>query len=191
MKGINGREKFIAVSIDLFLEKGFNGTAMQDIANQLGLQAPTLYNYVKSKQGLLQELLFEMVEKFEKGMADIVESSYTPLEKLKAIIAMNVRLTAQHPHQVGLLVNEWKHLESPHLEVFQESRTHYESMFAAVIRQGMETGELRQMDLDFMTHSVLSSIRWLFQWYRPREEEINPIELERQMIEFVLQGVAV
>lgn len=184
------REKFYAESLKLFWEKGFKATSMRDIAERLNIKAATLYNYVSSKQELLEILLFDIAHRFHSGMVDISGSSYSPIDKLKAIVALNVRLTVEHPHKVSLLVGEWRNLEDDKREEFLENRGDYESMFRGIVSAGIAEGELREMNLEIALQAILSSIRWLFTWYSSGEKSPNPIELEKQMIDFILGGIS-
>lgn len=183
------REQFYSVALQLFYEKGFKATSMRDIAGKLDIQAATLYNYVKSKHQILENFLFEAANEFHDGISQISHSSYSPLEKLKAVISLNVRLTVERPYQVALLLGEWKHLKDDKKEDFLKNRNSYESMFRKIIEEGIDQGEFRNMDLEIAMQAVLSSIRWLFTWYASGKKQINPFELEKQMVDFILGGV--
>ncbi len=183
------RDAFLQTSLRLFVERGFKATTMRAIADQLQIEAPTLYNYVKSKDELLEDQVFFIADQFLTGMQHIADSSYSPAEKIKEVIKLNVRLTSEYPYQVGLLVNEWKHLKEEKLSAFIDSRATYERLFREIVRAGIEQGELRSMDEEVATYSILSSVRWLFSWYTSEQKPINPIELERQLVAFVLGGV--
>lgn len=183
------RAQFIAVSLKLFQQKGFKATTMRDIAQELNIEAATLYNYIKSKQALLDGLLFEIANRFHEGLSNIESSSYAPLDKIKALVNLNVRLTVEYPYHVSLLVNDWKHLEEPRRSAFVKNREEYEGMVRQIIQKGIETGSLRPMDLEIATYSILSSIRWLFSWYIAHAEDQNPIELEKQLVDFILKGM--
>lgn len=183
------REKFIETTLQLFHSKGFKATTMRDIAGVLDIEAATLYNYIKSKQQLLDDLVFDIAHQFHDGLHDIYQSSYSPLEKLKSIVNLNVRLTAAHPYQVALLVSEWKHLKEDRQKEFLANRGSYEEMVRNIIAQGMSEQELRPMELEIATYSFLSAIRWLFSWYIKQGEKLNPIELEKQIADFILKGM--
>ncbi|NRB46866.1 MAG: TetR/AcrR family transcriptional regulator [Saprospiraceae bacterium] len=183
------RERFIETALELFHNKGFKATTMRDIAKALQVEAATLYNYIRSKQQLLDDLVFEIADQFHDGLSNIYNSSYSPSEKLKAIVDLNVRLTTAYPYQVALLVGEWKHLEEVRQQAFLDNRGSYEQMVRDIIGQGMEVQELRTMDLEVATYSFLSSIRWLFSWYIEQGSAVNPVELEKQMSDFILKGM--
>lgn len=183
------RAQFIAVSLKLFQQKGFKATTMRDIAQELNIEAATIYNYIKSKQALLDGLLFEIANRFHEGLSNIESSSYAPVDKIKALVNLNVRLTVEYPYHVALLVHDWKHLEEPRRTAFVKNREEYEEMVRQIVQKGIETGSLRAMDLEIATYAILSSIRWLFSWYITHAEEQNPIELEKQLVDFILKGM--
>lgn len=189
MERKTNRKQFYHEALKLFHEKGFKATSMRDIAQKLDIQAATLYNYIKSKHEILEVLLFEVADKFKNGIEDISQSSYSPTEKLKAVIGLNVRLTVEHPYQVSLLVSEWKHLQDEKKMDFLANRDSYEASLKQIIQAGMEQGEIRSMNLEIAMQAILSSIRWLFTWYSVEKGSLNPVELEKQMVDFILSGV--
>jgi len=189
MKETDRRKRFFQTALQLIKEKGFKAMSMQDLADHLGCHKTNIYNYVKSKQDLLDTLLFEISNKFHEGIADIETSAYPPMEKLKAVVALHVRITVAHPYQVALLVHEWRHLKPERQQEFLEFRNTYEQKLQSILKEGIQEGILDIDNLEFTTNCMLSSIRWLYSWYNPNDPSVNPIELERLMTGFVLNGV--
>jgi len=187
------RERFFSESLKLIHEKGYKATTMRDIAKQLDFKVANVYNYIESKQSLLESYLFGISGEFHKGIDHIIESSYSPKEKLKAVITLHVQLTSQKPYEVALLVNEWRNLEDKDgrnkLNDFLEERTAYESKVRRVVKEGIKSKQLRSMDLEIATHAILSSVRWLYNWYLEHSDSVNPIELEKQLTDFIFKGM--
>lgn len=183
------KKKFLDESLKMIHEKGYKATTMRDLADRMGFEVSNIYNFIESKEALLETYLFQISEDFHTGIDHILESSYSPTEKLKALVSLNIRLTSTKPYQVGLLVNEWRNLQEPKLTRFVERRGEYEEKVRIIIREGIDSGEFRPFDMDIITHAVLSSVRWIYYWYTDHSEEVNPIELEKQLTEFVLGGV--
>jgi AcrR family transcriptional regulator len=50
------RERILDVSLDLFIEKGFDGTSLREIAERLGITKAALYYYFSSKDDILMAL---------------------------------------------------------------------------------------------------------------------------------------
>ena len=49
------------VAQSLFKEKGYVGASMRDMAQTLGIEAPSIYNHVSSKQELLSKICFDIL----------------------------------------------------------------------------------------------------------------------------------
>ena len=50
------RMKILDASLELFSQRGFDGTSMDDIAKTCGMKAPNLYKYFKGKQEILESM---------------------------------------------------------------------------------------------------------------------------------------
>src|SRR4051812_14698782 len=61
------RESIMSAALDLFVERGFFGTAVPEIADRAGVGAGTIYRYFESKEALVnaiyreQKLLFGQI----------------------------------------------------------------------------------------------------------------------------------
>jgi len=56
------KDRIFSTAVDLFNEKGFSKTSMQDIADNANLAVGTLYNYFPSKNYLLLDIMHEEIE---------------------------------------------------------------------------------------------------------------------------------
>lgn len=189
MKVSARKKKFLDESLKMIHKKGYKATTMRDLADQMGFEVSNIYNFIDSKESLLETYLFEIADEFHEGIDHIIQSSYTPTEKVKALVSLNIKLTTTKPYVVGLLVNEWRNLKEPKLTEFVNGRNEYEGKVRSVIEEGIEYGEFQSYDLDVITHAVLSSVRWVYYWYIDKRENVNPYELEKQLSDFILNGI--
>jgi len=58
-RGARTRQNIIDATLDLFEERGFHGTLVDDIANAVGISRAALYQYFESKEDIFIELLRE------------------------------------------------------------------------------------------------------------------------------------
>lgn len=182
------KQRFFQVALSLIHEKGFQATTLRMIAEQLGCDVANVYNYIDSKQGLLEKFLFGISAEFHQGMQQIRASTYSPQDKLRAVIHLHVKLATEKPHVVSLLANEWRNLREPRLSAFVAEREAYENGVKAILKEGIASGTIRAMDLEIATFTFLSSVRWLFSWVT-QQQEVNPFELEKQLGDFVFLGM--
>lgn len=179
---------FYETSLKLVYKKGFKATTMRDLAEEMGCDVSNIYNYIDSKQSLLEEILFNINDLFQEGIDLIRCSDYGPIDQLKQIVRLYVNLSIERPLELSLLTNEWRNLKGEKLELFISEREKFEHKVKSIIREGMRKKVLIEMDLKLATFLFLSALRLLFDKYALTENPFNKIELERQINRYIFQG---
>ncbi len=59
------RDEILRVSLNLFSEKGFDGTSVRDIAGRIGITQSSLYKHFSSKDEILREIFEEMKRRYD------------------------------------------------------------------------------------------------------------------------------
>jgi AcrR family transcriptional regulator len=97
------REVILDTAERLFAERGVDGVAVRDLAREMNLTAPSLYNHFRSKQELYDAVL-------ERGLLPLLEMSAeawgpgdVQVEKVRAVADQLVGHLAHHPHLAALL----------------------------------------------------------------------------------------
>jgi AcrR family transcriptional regulator len=189
MKGITKKEKFLAITLQLIHEKGFKATTLRDIAQKLNFEVANVYNYIDSKQALLEAYLFDISDEFHKAQDRIIDSTYSSREKVQLMIASYIQITAKRPYEQALLVNEWRNLKEPRRQEFMQRRKDYEDKLMAVLQEGVDQGQFRVLDVELTAHTLLASLRWLYKKHIDEAKAINPIEIEKQLTDFIFLGI--
>ncbi len=189
MKTTTKRDRFFAASLQLIHEKGFKATTMRDIAHKLNFEVANVYNYIDSKQSLLETYIFDLQDEFHDAIDAILDSTYSPKEKLRLTIASYIQITAKRPYEQALLVNEWRNLKEPRLQEFIERRKAYVNKVKTIIDSGVAKKEFRQLDVDISTQTILASLRWVYLRFIEDKTSVNSVELEKQLCEFILTAI--
>ena len=190
MKKSTKKERFLEVVLKLIHKKGFKATTMRDIAQELNFEVANVYNYIDSKQSLLEEYLFDIQDEFHNAIDPILDSTYNPDEKLRLVVSSYIRITTKRPYEQALLVNEWRNLKEPRLQEFVTRRKEYECKLGVIIKAGVEQGQFRTLEVEMATQTILASLRWLHNKYLESESAINPIEIEKQVTDFIFEGIS-
>jgi AcrR family transcriptional regulator len=148
----------------LFAEQGFHGTSMEDVADAMGIQKPSLYEYVSSKQDLLHETMREGALAFHAAL-DAIDERLTAVEKLRLALRAHLRVVAEQLDVATVFVREWRYLEGERREDFVRERRRYEERIRDLFREGVEQSELRT-DLDVAAAALLflSAANWAYTW---------------------------
>lgn len=190
MKKSNKKERFLDVVLKLIHEKGFRATTMRDIAQELNFEVANVYNYIDSKQSLLEGYLFDIQDEFHSAIDRILDSSHAPNEKFRLVVSSYIRITTKRPYEQALLVNEWRNLKEPRLQEFVERRKGYENKLRGIITEGVEQGQFRTRDVEMTTQTILATLRWLHNRCLNTESIINPMEIEKQLLDFIFNGIS-
>lgn len=127
-------EKILEVSQQLFLEKGYDNTTIQDIVDQLeGLSRGAIYHHFKSKEDIMDALGDKMFS--DKNPFEVVKkrTDLNGLQKMKMAIMLNqsnekqVELTKQaipmlkNPHVLARMIDTNRRILCPYwLELIEE-----------------------------------------------------------------------
>lgn len=185
------KEAFFNSTLKLMYDKGFAGTSMRDIAKNANFKAANVYNYVDSKESILEQVIFDIFREFDQYMSHILESSCPADQKLRFLISKHIQFTISEPYRVALLVYDWRNLKEPKLREFQEMRKDYLLKVGSILKEGTETKQFRPMNVEMATFLVFSSLRWLFNIVIHDKKEHNPIEIEKQITDYIFSGIGV
>jgi TetR/AcrR family transcriptional regulator, cholesterol catabolism regulator len=144
--GIVSRGQFVnssdidSAACSLFAQRGFSRTTMRDIAQALGIQAPSLYNHISSKGEVLDRILLTSIRAQHADLEAALKALDDPFSRLQR--GMQAQIAFRTEHVDELLVGSRETLE-----LDDEVRTEYLSyrdrqydLWAEVVTQGVSTG---------------------------------------------------
>ena len=156
-----------SAALELFVERGFSATRLDDVAKRAGVSKGTLYLYFDSKDDLFKAVVRE-------GIVSRIEEAE---ERIRAY-------TGNTPDLLGELVHDWwnqigatklagisKLMMSeagnfPDLAKFyhDEVIVRGTALFASVIQRGIDSGEFRPVPLEFVPRIACAPVNMLMLW---------------------------
>lgn len=127
-------------ALTLFAERGYLGTGMRDLAEHVGIRAPSLYNHLGAKQDLLREVVDEAMAELLAAHRAALNSSPDVVEQLRRAMEAHVRYHAVHPREVAIVNGELRHLEEPAHTRVSQLRNGYASSWTELITRGVREG---------------------------------------------------
>lgn len=95
-------ERLLAAAAVLFAERGYGGTSMADIAEQVGVRKASLYNYYPSKEEILMHLLRGSIRAWGEASGGELEGDGPIGERLWRHLLAAVRFVGEHPEMVAI-----------------------------------------------------------------------------------------
>lgn len=186
--GINRKEQIISTAAQLFRQKGYAASSMRDIANALSIEAASLYHHIKSKEEILEIICFTMAQKFLSSIAEVNDIYFNAEERLRKAILHHVEIITEDIDKSAVFLREWRSLPENSLSDFIQLRNHYENEFTKIVESGVQEDIFDHVDVKFAVLSVLSSVNWINEWYKP-EGKMGVNEIANKISDFVMGGL--
>jgi len=103
---INTEKKILEASKIVFLEKGFDGARMQEIADKAGINKALLHYYFRSKEKMFDAIFQEAFQQFFPKVAEIMMTEKPLFEKIEFFIDSYISMLANNPHLPGFVMHE-------------------------------------------------------------------------------------
>ncbi len=172
----------------LFRIRGFNAASMRELAETLGVEAPSLYNHIGSKSELLQAICLKVAGEFTAQLQATESTGLTNIKKIETILRFHIRMMMDQFDEVFVANHEWKYLKEPFLSDFLNQRRVYEKRLVALIGEGIKLKEFRKTDPYVAALTLLSAVRGLEFWHR-HKKKVSPKVLEEDMVDHLLKGI--
>ena len=154
------------VAARLFRERGFHGTSMQDISDELGLLKGSLYHHIRSKDELLTAVLADSVNDVLARVRAAERSAAAPREQLQAVIEAEILAMSEHLDELGIWLAERTRMPETLSEIARQGRA-VDRVLLNVIERGNEVGEWSLVDTRRPFIAIRDMVAAFATWYDP------------------------
>lgn len=186
------KNKILDVALDLFSQRGVEGTSMSDIAGELGLTKAALYRHFSGKEEILETIMDIGEAYYENTFGSLAHLPEVPesIEELKQLSWKQIDFTMHDSCIVKL--RKFCVIDQFYCEKLAELATKHfvtglENMYAMIFQKMMERGILKQSDPDFLAFEYVSPINAMIHLRdRQPEREEDILERIRKHIDYCL-----
>jgi AcrR family transcriptional regulator len=175
----------------LFAQQGFDGTSLQDIANEVGVLKGSLYHYITSKE----DLLADVVQLGQQGLQENITlcNNFTgsPIDQVIAFTYGHVCLNAtpERIERASVFFHDWEKVKPDRRRDLVKDRDDYERYLRDVLTAGREDGSIDpDVNIRNCSFAILGVITSYNRWYRPGGP-LTPDQLGREFAAFSLAAV--
>lgn len=198
MTKVRDLNQVLDVAARLFGKRGYEGTRLDDIAQELGVLKGSLYYYTSSKADLLRHINGRRLRELIANGTEIVESDASAMDRLEAILREHLdSIDRYHPES-----SQW--FEStlgprpgtrrargdapPNPERLNHN---YSALVVRLIEEGQGLGEFREdLDPQITALGLLGACNWLTRWYS-KDGRLGIDEVSDTLITLLLRGLRV
>ncbi|TPG59828.1 TetR/AcrR family transcriptional regulator [Roseomonas nepalensis] len=152
----------------LIYRRGFEAMSLRELAAEVGIQAASLYNHIRTKQDLLFDLIREHMERLLAHTDLALAAAPAGAEdRLRAFVASHVTYHLERKHEVFVANFELRALDPRHFAAIVALRRAYEEKLVAVLDLGVARGEFRIGDTRITAYAILAMLTGACTWYKP------------------------
>lgn len=199
----NTRERIKAAATEIFVERGYDGARMQEIADRAGANKAMIYYYWASKEALFAAILGENMGHLFKMLGATFEDEGLDAETvITRLVHTHLHFLQEHAHLPRLIVREM-HSGNPVVEKLIRRNMGklaqgYIGKFGERIKQLMEAGAIRPMDprqilmnvvaLNLFTFIMQPLLATMWGDDLPDDQQLLQ-ERERSVVDLLLHGL--
>jgi TetR/AcrR family transcriptional regulator, cholesterol catabolism regulator len=182
------RDEILDAAAQIFSQKGFHATSMQDIAQAVSLQKASLYYHISSKQEILVDVLDRALDLLIVNMEDVMNLPLPPDEMLRRALTVYLTTILEHRELASVLLLEHRSLEPELHQRHIPRRDRFERLWRDLINQGIEQGFYNCSDPAMTGRALLGVMNWSITWFRP-EGSLKPEAIADQFADLFLAGL--
>lgn len=188
-KAANAREVILDTAIRLFSERGYTGTTMRDIAEEVGVLPGSLYAHIKGKEELLAEIVTTGIKQFLDLQKAVETSNNSPEEKLRQVIKSHIGIAARDPERTLVVFHQWRFLAEPNRSSAVKMRRQYAKMITDIlVEHAQSIGRDLDNHIKIQCFTVLGALNWTPEWYDPNGP-LSPDQLGDLMADSLIGGL--
>ena len=132
------RERILRAAIDCFLERGFDATTIDEIAERADVARATVFNHFQRKEAFLSAYFAERRQRLAALIAEKLDGMAGATTRLYAAFDLLADLNEEAPAETRELVGAWWRTGGS-----QATEPDTGRLLAEIVRQGQQQGEFR------------------------------------------------
>jgi len=193
------RQKSIRTAAgEVFREKGFHATKLQDVAERAGMDRASLYYYVGSKDDLFRDVVSKAVAANVSDAEELARLDLPASEKLSRLFrGLMASFERDYPFLYVFVQEDPEKLrstlsdgEDPWAVTLDQSERYF-SIVKQIVADGMESGEIQSvLPPSVVANSLIGMINSSHLWFEPNGL-LGAEEIGTSMARMVLDGLRV
>ena len=180
-------ETLLAVAVEVFLLRGYDGTSMEDLAAAADISKSSIYHHVRGKEELLRLALARALDRLFATLDEPESCAGRPIHRLQHVVRRTAEVLMAELPYVTLLLRV--HGKTATEQWALERRREFDGRVAGLVDEAAAEGDLRgDVDPHLATRLVFGLVNSIGEWYRPRDDQPSP-EVADAVVRIAFDGL--
>ncbi len=163
------RETILARAAELFAQRGYTATSMNEVAEACGVSKPSLYHYVRDKHQLLAEIAEAHITRLLALVAEVDAAKPDPEQRLRRLIDAFLLAYAGSQAEHRVLTEDVRFLAPAEKERVLDGQRRVVAAFAEAIA-ATRPDLVRSRLAKPLAMLLFGMMNWMFTWLQPKGE---------------------
>ena len=154
-------------AVKAIAKHGFEAASLREIAKEVGIRAPSLYNYITSKEQLLYELMKDPLTSMLAEYRALVKEVDDPAQKLRIFVQVHLNFHLHSRLDVFIGNMELRSLSANHFRTIVNLREEYARVLQGIVEEGVKSGVFDAAEPRAVTLVMLGMLSGVCHWYQP------------------------
>ena len=100
------KRKIFEAAMDLFAQKGYDGTSVEEITSVVGIAKGTLYYHFSSKEEILYFLVEEGMNLLKNSIEIKTKNFKSSVDKIKAVVLIQIKSIVKYENLITLVIGQ-------------------------------------------------------------------------------------
>jgi AcrR family transcriptional regulator len=160
-------DSLLAVAVEVFNERGYDGTSMEHLSRAAGISKSSIYHHVRGKEELLNRAVGRALE----GLFGILEEPGAregrAVEQLEYVVRRTTLVLMAELPYVTLLLRVRGNTRTERWAM--ERRREFDQRVSGLLKAAAADGDLRaDIEVRLATRLLFGMINSIAEWYRPQ-----------------------
>jgi len=185
---VTKREAVLKTAAELFLEKSYGRTSLNDVARRLNITKPAIYHYFHNKEDILLGCYGWGTKLIEESVSELAEHDGTGLEKVEAFIYSYANVMTVNFGRCVMRLDEGDLSPEARTKV-RASKRKIDRRLRSFIQAGIEDHSIAPCDAKIAAFAIAGALNWICMWYEP-EGALSAEEISSQFASTLTRGLA-
>ena len=174
------KRKIFETSMQLFAQKGYDATSVEEITATVGVAKGTLYYHFYSKEEIFQFLIEEGVKLLKNSITIKTANLTNSLDKIRAIVLIEIKVLVKYENFMTIILSEiWG--TGARSKMCRNYVFDYIQMIQEIVEEGIEKKEIIESDANVIASGIFGFVCSSLIYKLRTEENIEVMSLYKEI----------